>query len=316
MGCDDVRLALEGLLAFPLTPFTSGDADGTVNVGVFTRHLEALIAEGPRALFVACGTGEFSALDLAEYRTVVQAAVAAAAGRVPVFAGTGGGPRLAGEFAACAEDCGADGLLLLPPYLVSAPASGLVHHVRFVAEATKLPLLVYQRANAILDPTSAVELLDIDNVVGIKDGRGEVDQMLRLITAIRTSGHPRAGGFGFLNGLPTAELSVRAYEAIGVHSYSSAVLCFAPEIATSFYRAVKAGDEETMDALLAGFYLPLVALRERVPGYPVALVKAGARLRGLEVGPVRPPLIEPPPEHLEQLSRILTDGLRLAETLP
>lgn len=300
-------MRLTGLLSFPLTPFDDTDK---VNLDVFAEHLEAQIAAGPSGLFVACGTGEFTALGQDEYSEVVGAAVRVAAGRVPVFAGAGGGPRAAREFALAAQRCGADGLLLLPPYLVSSTPHGLVRHVRYVAEATPLPITVYQRANAVLDPAAAVELLDVPTVVGIKDGRGDVDAMLRLVTAVRASGHPRAEEFGFLNGLPTAELSVRAYEAIGVESYSSAVLCFAPDIATAFYRAVRAGDEVTQRTLLAEFYLPFVALRDKVPGYAVALVKAGAKLSGLDVGSVRPPLVDASPEHVSQLAGILERGRR------
>ncbi|GFJ96144.1 putative 5-dehydro-4-deoxyglucarate dehydratase [Phytohabitans rumicis] len=292
-------------MSFPLTPFT---ADDRVNLEVFAEHVERQIAAGPAGLFVACGTGEFSALSVPEYHDVVGTAVRVAAGRLPVFAGAGGGPRVAREFAAAAAVAGADGLLLLPPYLVTSTAQGLVNHIRYVAAGAPLPLVVYQRANAVLTPAAAVQLLDIDQVVGIKDGRGDVDAMLRLVTAIRASGHPRAEDFGFLNGLPTAEMSVAAYEAIGVDSYSSAVLCFAPDIATAFYRAYRAGDRRTTNALLAEFYLPLVELRDRVPGYAVALVKAGARLSGLDVGPVRPPLVDTTPAHEEALAAILARG--------
>ncbi|GAA4730977.1 5-dehydro-4-deoxyglucarate dehydratase [Phytohabitans rumicis] len=298
-------MRLSGLLSFPLTPFT---ADDRVNLEVFAEHVERQIAAGPAGLFVACGTGEFSALSVPEYHDVVGTAVRVAAGRLPVFAGAGGGPRVAREFAAAAAVAGADGLLLLPPYLVTSTAQGLVNHIRYVAAGAPLPLVVYQRANAVLTPAAAVQLLDIDQVVGIKDGRGDVDAMLRLVTAIRASGHPRAEDFGFLNGLPTAEMSVAAYEAIGVDSYSSAVLCFAPDIATAFYRAYRAGDRRTTNALLAEFYLPLVELRDRVPGYAVALVKAGARLSGLDVGPVRPPLVDTTPAHEEALAAILARG--------
>jgi 5-dehydro-4-deoxyglucarate dehydratase len=298
-------MRLTGLLSFPLTPFT---ADDRVNLDVFAAHLERQIAVEPAALFVACGTGEFSGLSLTEYRDVVRTAVRVTGGRVPVFAGAGGGPRVAAEFAAVAGECGADGLLLLPPYLVAAPPEGLVRHVRYVAAASPLPLLVYQRANAVLSPATAVQLLDIDRVVGIKDGVGEVDAMLRLVTAIRTSGHPRAADFGFLNGLPTAEMSVQAYEAIGVDSYSSAVLCFAPDIATTFYRAVRLGDGAAVRTLINEFYLPFVELREKVPGYPVALVKAGARLSGLDAGHVRPPLVDATGEHVEILAGIVARG--------
>jgi len=302
---------LQGLLSFPLTPFTADGGD--LAEDVFGEHVEAQVAAGPSGLFVACGTGEFTALSRDEYRRVVQTAVRVANGRVPVFAGAGGGPQIAREFAVIAAEQGADGLLLLPPYLVAAPPRGLVEHVRHVAAATSLPIAVYQRANAVLDPAAAVALLDIPTVAGIKDGQGDVDAMLRLVTAVRTSGHPRAAEFGFLNGLPTAELSVRAYRAIGVDSYSSAVLCFAPEIATRFWQAVEAADEEAMNTLLAAFYLPLVALRDKVPGYAVSLIKAAARLRGLAVGPVRPPLVEPTAEHLDELASIIARGLEAAK---
>lgn len=296
---------MQGLLSFPLTPFTSDDK---VDLDVFTEHVERQIDAGPAGLFVACGTGEFTGLSMAEYRDLVATAVRVAAGRLPVYAGAGGGPQLARDFAGAAAEAGADGLLLLPPYLVTSTPHGLVRHVRYVAEATALPIVVYQRANAVLSPAAMLELLDCDRVAGVKDGLGDVDAMLRLVTTVRTSDHPRAASFTFLNGLPTAELSVQAYRAIGVHSYSSAVLCFAPDIATAFYRAVCAGDNATVDRLLSAFYLPFVALRDTAPGYAVALVKAGARQSGLAVGAVRPPLLDPSVEHEAQLADIVARG--------
>jgi len=294
-----------GLLSFPLTPFTPDDE---VNVGVLAQHLAQQIAAKPAALFVACGTGEFTALDLGEYRTVVRTAVREAAGGLPVYAGAGGGPRMARQFAATAAECGADGVLLLPPYLVASTPAGLVRHIAYVAGGTGLPIVVYQRANAVLDPAAAVALLDLPNVAGIKDGRGDVDAMMRLVATVRASGHPRAAQFGFLNGLPTAEVSAAAYRAIGVPSYSSAALCFVPDLATAFYRAIERGDEAATHTLLAEFYLPLVALRDRVAGYAVALVKAGTTLSGLPMGSVRPPLVDASPEHVEELADLIARG--------
>jgi 5-dehydro-4-deoxyglucarate dehydratase len=153
-----------------------------------------------------------------------------------------------------------------------------------------------------------VELLDIPTVTGIKDGVGDVDAMLRIVTAVRCSGHERAAGFSFLNGLPTAELSVQAYQAIGVGPYSSAVLTFAPDVAVAFYQAVSSGDAVRIRRLLADFYLPFAALRDEVPGYAVALVKAGARLSGMDMGGVRPPLVDPTPEHVARLEGIIAAG--------
>ncbi len=303
-----------GLLAFPLTPFADDD---TVASDVFARHLERQLdarrpigdeASSPSAWFVACGTGEFSALSIAEYRELVRTAVEVVDGRAPVYAGAGGGPQLAREFARIAAECRADGLLLLPPYLVSSTPAGVVEHVRYVAAATPLPIVVYRRANAVIDPAAAITLMDIPNVVGIKDGVGDIDAMSRLVAAARTSGHARAATFGFLNGLPTAEVSAPAYRAIGVDSYSSAVLSFAPDIALAFYDALVTGATDVREQLLEAFYLPLTRLRDQVPGYAVALVKAGARLDGVPVGSVRPPLVEATPEHIDRLGRIIDQG--------
>ncbi|MGW8955506.1 dihydrodipicolinate synthase family protein [Streptomyces sp. NPDC055709] len=165
-------MRLRGILSFPLTPFTEDD---TVALDAFTTHVKEQIAQGPSGLLVACGTGEFTALNANEYRAIITTAVAVAAERLPVFAGTGGGARPAAQHARIAADPGANVILLLPSYLVSSTPAGLVRHVAHVAAATDLPLVVYQRANAVLDPAAAVALLDIPTVADIKDGRGDID---------------------------------------------------------------------------------------------------------------------------------------------
>ena len=120
-------------------------------------------------MFVACGTGEFSALEPDEYAEVVRAAVAAIAGRVPVFAGAGGPVRTARRFADLATGAGADGVLLLPPYLTEASGPGLVDYVR-AATREDLPIIVYNRANARFDEPSAVAVAGLPQVIGFKDG--------------------------------------------------------------------------------------------------------------------------------------------------
>jgi 5-dehydro-4-deoxyglucarate dehydratase len=304
---------LTGLLSFPLTPFTNDDR---IDLPAYEEHLRGQLASGPGALFVACGTGEFGALSLAEYAQVVRTAVTVTAGRVPVVAGAGGGPAMARGFLAVAAECGADGALLLPPYLVSAPPHGYLRFVRYVAEHVPLPLIVYQRANAVLSTPTALALLDVPSVVGIKDGIGNLPQMAEIVAAVRASGHPRAAAMQFLNGLPTAELTAAAYRAIGVPVYSSAVHCFLPELAHAFYRAVVNGDDALAETLLSGFYRPFAALRDQVPGYAVALVKAGARLTGTDLGGVRPPLVDPTNEHLARLAALIERARNLLATHP
>jgi 5-dehydro-4-deoxyglucarate dehydratase len=262
-------------------------------------------------VFTACGTGEFNALDLDEYTRVVSTAVTATAGRVPVFAGAGGPLPAARSLARAAAAQGADGLLLMPPYLVTGPASGLVRYVREVTEAAGLPVVIYQRGNARFTPKAVAELAQVPNVVGFKDGLGDFDLLQRIILTVRGA---TGKDFTFFNGLPTAELTVPAYRGLGVNLYSSAAFAFAPEVASAFHKAVTSGDELLTQQLLTAFYLPLVELRDLVPGYAVSLVKAGVRLRGTDVGGVRAPLVDPSPEHVARLEKILAAGLEAAGT--
>lgn len=301
-----------GVLFFPVTPF---DRSGEVALDVLGDHLEQRLAAGPGGLFVACGTGEFPSLAPEEFEAVVAEAVRVAAGRVPVFAGTGGPLPVACSLAARAERVGADGLLVLPPYLVAGPREGLVRYVAAVAGASELPSIVYSRANAVFDVDAAIAVAAIENVAGFKDGVGDLDAMARVVRAVRRSLKDSGKAFLFFNGLPTAEVTVPAYRGIGVNLYSSAAFCFVPEVASAFYQAVCRDDEEAIERLESAFYHPLVALRAKVPGYAVSLVKAGVRLRGLDVGPVRPPLVEPSPSHLRELEQIIEGGLAAAGEL-
>lgn len=298
-------MQLDGLLFFPVTPF---DAAGDLAPEVLAEHVAGGVDAGAGGVFAACGTGEFHALGLAEYREVVAGAVRAAAGRVPVLSGAGGPLPYAKACAEAAAEAGADGLLLMPPYLVQGPESGLVSYVRQVAESTSLPVIIYQRNNARFTPDSAVELAKEPTIAGFKDGLGDIEQVQRIVLAVRDA----AGeDFLFFNGLPTAEVSQSAYQAVGVGLYSSAAFAFVPEVAMAFHAALHRGDTETVRRLLTGFYRPFAELRDRVPGYAVSLVKAGARLRGRDVGSVRAPLTDPSPEHLAVLERLIDDGLRM-----
>src|ERR1700724_3281723 len=97
-----------GLLFFPITPYQS---DGEVDVTELAAHVGRGVDAGAGGVFVACGTGEFSALEPDEYGAVVRAAVTSVSGRVPVFAGAGGPVRTARRFADLAAAAGADGVL-------------------------------------------------------------------------------------------------------------------------------------------------------------------------------------------------------------
>ncbi|MFD8303399.1 5-dehydro-4-deoxyglucarate dehydratase [Streptomyces sp. NPDC059690] len=290
-----------GVLSFPLTSFHD---DGSLDPDGFRAHVAAQLATAPGAVFPACGTGEFFSLDEEEYRRVVTIAVQEAGGKVPVVAGVGYGWAQAARFARIAEEAGADALLVLPHYLVTAPQDGLVAQLERLAARTGLPLIAYQRGQVTYTPAALRRIADIPHVIGLKDGHSDLDRLQRLTLAAPE-------GFLFFNGAATAEIQARAYATVGVPAYSSAVHAFAPEIANAFFTALRSGDDKGVERLLRDFYVPLVELRDRVPGYAVSLVKAAARLRGRPVGPVRAPLTDPSPADLADLETLLASGLDL-----
>lgn len=273
----------KGLLSFPVTHF---DEHLEFAEEPYRRHIAWLLENGPAALFAAGGTGEFFSLTLEEFSRVIAAAVVEASRKVPVIAGCGYGTRTAIQFAQTAEKAGADGLLLLPPYLVQVESAGLVEHVKDVCSSTKLGVIFYNRDNAILNESALEQLCHVcPNLVGFKDGCGDLELMTRIVTRLGER-------LVYIGGLPTAETFAMPYLQIGVTTYSSAIFNFVPKFARKFYAAVRAQQRETVSGMLREFVLPYIAIRSRRRGYAVSIVKAGMRAVGRDAGPVRPPLTD------------------------
>lgn len=296
----------EGVLFFPVTPF---DSAGSVEFDVLGEHVASGVEHGAGAVFSACGTGEFHALSIDEAVSVTERAVTITAGRVPVVAGVGGSVVQAVELATRAEAVGADALLVLPPYMVAGPAAGLERYVRAILAATSLPVILYNRSTAVYSAELVARLAADPQVIGFKDGVGDLAALQQIVLAVRSAGRQR---FHFFNGLLTAELSQGAYRGVGVPLYSSAAFAMIPEVATAYYDAYITGDEPRRLELLEAFYVPLVALRDEIPGFGVSLIKAGLRLSGLPVGSVRAPFVDPTPEQESRLVSILETGRAVA----
>jgi 5-dehydro-4-deoxyglucarate dehydratase len=272
-----------GLLSFPLTDF---DANGDFNARGYAERLEWLAPYGASALFAAGGTGEFFSLTGHEYPTIIKTAVDTCRGKVPIIAGTGGPTRYAIECAQAAEKAGAHGVLLLPHYLTEAGQDGLAAHVEAVCKSVKFGVIVYNRGQCRLTPATLVRLAErCPNLVGFKDGIGDIELMSSIYMKM-------GDRFAYLGGLPTAEVYAAAYKALGTPVYSSAVFNFIPKTAMEFYHAVAADDLATQHHLLREFFMPYLEIRNRMQGYAVSIVKAGARLVGHDAGPVRAPLTD------------------------
>lgn len=296
MNPNELKTAVgRGLLSFPVTHFNQ---DLTFDEAKYRNHVEWLSGYDAAALFAAGGTGEFFSLNPSEIPQVVRAAKSAA-GKTPIISGTGYGTSLAVEIARSAEKAGADGLLLLPPYLMFAEQAGLIAHVKAVCSAVGIGVIVYNRDNAVLTAESLARLADeCPNLIGYKDGVGDVDKVIEITTTMKDR-------LVYVGGMPTHEVYAQSYFAAGVTTYSSAVFNFVPALAQRFYAALRSGDQATVDTILKSFFFPLVALRNRKKGYAVSIIKAGLRVLGKDPGPVRPPLTDLTPEEMAVLEKIV-----------
>ncbi|SEI18059.1 5-dehydro-4-deoxyglucarate dehydratase [Rhizobium tibeticum] len=285
----------DGLLSFPVTHF---DSDNNFDEAAYRKHVDWLAGFEASALFAAGGTGEFFSLNPAEVPLVVRAAKNAA-GKTPIISGTGYGTSLAVEIARSAERAGADGLLLLPPYLMFSEQAGLVAHVKAVCNAVGIGVIVYNRDNAILSADSLAQLCEeCPNLIGFKDGVGDVDRVIEITTKI-------GDRLVYVGGMPTHEVYAQAYFAAGVTTYSSAVFNFVPDLAQRFYQALRSGDQKTVDRILKDFFFPFVALRNRRRGYAVSIIKAGLKVIGRDPGSVRAPLTNLTDEEIAVLGTIV-----------
>ena len=286
----------EGLLSFPVTHF---DADGAFQEGPFRQHCAWMLEHELSGLFAAGGTGEFFSLTPDEVAAVVRAAVAERKAGVPVISGCGYGTAIAVDIARKAEAAGADGILLLPPYLVGSKQEGLAAHIEAVCRSTGLGVIVYNRDNAVVNDETLASLCERNpNLVGYKDGVGDIELMARI--------YSRMGDrLTYIGGLPTAETFATPYLTMGVTTYSSAIFNFLPQWALEFYNAVRAGNHAHVQQQLRDFVLPYIALRNRGRGYAVSIVKAGCRVIGRDAGPVRTPLSDLSPTEDAELAALI-----------
>ena len=263
---DMAKLIGQGLLCFPVTHFNQ---DYSFCEKAYSEHFSWMLQHEVAAVFAAGGTGEFSSLTPGEVEQVCKAAVVEANNRVPVIAAAGYGTAIAVDMAKAAERARADGILLLPPYLMTPSQEGLIRHIIAVCRATPLGVIVYNRDNAVLNEDSLARLCDTcPNLVGFKDGVGNIELMTRIYTKI-------GDRLTFIGGLPTAEMFALPYLEMGVTTYSSAIFNFMPSWALEFYRAVRAKDRARIIAEIDRFVAPYINIRNRGRGYAVSIVKAG-----------------------------------------
>ncbi|MFI7280771.1 4-hydroxy-tetrahydrodipicolinate synthase [Micromonospora chersina] len=276
------------LITAMVTPFT---ADGSLDLDGAVRLASHLVDEqGNDALVLNGTTGESPTTTDAEQEALIRAVAEAVGDRARIVAGVGtNDTRHTIELAAQAEKAGAHGLLVVTPYYNKPPQSGLLRHFTAVADATGLPVMLYDiphRAATAIATDTLAKLAEHGRIVAVKDAKGD-------LTA--TSWVLARSDLAFYSGEDALTLPALAVGAVGVVGTSTH---FTGVQTKQMIEAYEAGDTATALALHRRL-LPLFTGIFRTQG--VILVKAGLAAKGLPAGPVRSPLVDATGDELAQL---------------
>jgi 4-hydroxy-tetrahydrodipicolinate synthase len=214
--------------------------NGSVDEDAFSAFVEWQIREGSTALVPVGTTGESPTLSHAEHRRVVELCIEVADGRVPVIAGAGSNSTLeAIDLARHAENAGANAVLVVTPYYNKPGQRGLYAHFRAVAEAIRIPLIIYNiPPRSVIDmsvETMAELFRDCGNIIGVKDATANL---------ARASLQRHAMGPDFLQ-LSGEDATALGFMAHGGHGCISVTANVAPKLCSEFQEACLAGDYQT-----------------------------------------------------------------------
>lgn len=300
-----------------VTPF---DVNGRVSYERAGELAKRLLSEGTDSLLVAGTTGESPTLSHEEklqlFRTVKEAA-----GKAPVMAGTGTNDTAASvELTREAERAGVDGILVVSPYYNKPPQEGLYRHFRAVAEATTLPVIIYNipgRTGVNLEVSTLSRLAELPNVVGVKEASGSLDQVSETARTIgaaygalskqpvlaggRGDAHEVASRFSIYSGDDTLTLPMLSVGAIGVISVVSHVAGVEiHQMVTSFLKgdvAQAAQLHARLFPLFKGMFMTTNPI----------LVKAALKLKGFDVGGLRLPMVSATAEQVEKIRALMQE---------
>ena len=278
-----------GVLPALITPFT---ADGSaIDVDALRANVERLIAARVGGLVPGGSTGEFTTLSNAERRQLIDVTVAAAAGRVPVIAGTGAlSTAETVELSVDAERVGAAAVMVVPPFYDALSWRELKAHYEAVAAAISIPIMYYNLPSASGVTLSAEQLRELP-IASLKDTGGDATAATELI---------QTDGPTLLNGWDTMTFSALA---AGVEAVVWGAASIVPEQCVELHRLLIDDIDLPAARELWSRIWPLCRFLEE-QSYPAA-VKAGCRAAGDATGPVRAPLLELDTAAVDELAALV-----------
>ncbi|MCY9020725.1 4-hydroxy-tetrahydrodipicolinate synthase [Priestia megaterium] len=288
------------VLTAMVTPF---DDNGEIDFNATKTLVEHLITNGTDGLVVAGTTGESPTLTTEEKIELFKCVVEAAAGRVPVIAGTGSNNTKASiNLTKLAEETGVDGIMLVAPYYNKPSQEGLYQHFKTIAQSTSLPVMLYNipgRSVVNISVETIVRLSAIPNVVSIKEASGDLDTMAEIISKTPSD-------FTLYSGDDGLTIPVLAIGGAGVVSVASHIIGNEMQ---EMIDAFKSGDIQKAAATHRNL-LPLMRALFIAPS--PSPVKAALNLNGTHVGGVRLPMVPLSNEEQSALEKVLqTSGINV-----
>ncbi|MEH7494455.1 4-hydroxy-tetrahydrodipicolinate synthase [Neobacillus niacini] len=276
-----------------VTPF---DKKGHIDFSKTTQLVNYLIDNGTESLVVAGTTGESPTLSKEEKLALFDHVVKVVAKRIPVIAGTGSNNTYASvELTRRAEQLGVDGIMLVAPYYNKPNQDGLYQHFKTIAEATTLPVMVYNipsRASVNIHHETIIRLSKIPNIVAVKEASGDLNAMTHIIA---NTDHD----FDLYSGDDAIALPTLSIGGAGVVSVASHVIGNEMQEMVKFFLN---GDHEEA-AKLHQKLLPIMQGLFAAPS--PAPVKTALQIKGFDVGSVRLPLVPLTEQERAALSKLL-----------
>ena len=294
MSPSELRHRLEGVIAFPVTNFK---ADYSLDLDGYRTNVASMVRYPLCAIVAAGGTGELYSLTPEEHLELVRATVAEVGDRAAVIAGVGFGGGMAVELAKQAQEAGAHGILMFPPYYPNADFEGLVRYYKAIGEAVDLGLFLYSRDSVNLTASQVFRISqEVPNLIALKEGQGDIRNYQRIMERCGTRLH-WIGGIG--------DDMVPGYYSIGIRTYTSSIATIAPRLSLQLHERASMLDNASLYRLMRNYVLPLYALRARRKGYEVSVMKKAMEILGKPAGPVRPPLPEVRPEEVREIEALM-----------
>ena len=288
-------MKLTGIIPPIVTPFLP---DESLDLPRLKWLIDYMLAKKVHGIFVLGTTGEFYAMTDAEKQAVVATAVEHVAGRSPVFVGTGAETTAeVVRLTKMSEKEQANGVSVITPYFLKPTQPELIDHFRRVAEATSLPVVLYNNpatcGGVSIDPATCAKLAEVPNIVGIKDSSGDLQNTIEILRAT-----PR-DKFSVLNGRDTLIFSALV---MGVQGAIPASCNIAADLCVGIYERFVAGDLEGSKALQARLHGVRMAM---TLGTGNGAVKEAMALLGRPMGPNRRPISPLSDAKVQQLREIL-----------